>query len=269
MSTKIYNGYQLKYSDFRTLRTKLIELRPKMDKIRNGHLLKTMNLLAITKLDQMEIDETMIKKPLNEVKHDIKNEIWKELLKSEQSSTKNPPYDVGVDVTIIPLKHKTLALFYSHRPEHTDLWQKQQWVKDYHYQNQVDMPEGMTEKKWKIRSEDWDLALEPSGIPSQSGFSFVLCEQAFNIYTIKWDVNFKVCGTVPERAYKKAVTRTREEYANEQIEREKDINEPRNSISEFTRHWMNSTKYIQTPEALTKIEKYTGEYASKFKETYG
>lgn len=39
---------------------------------------------------------------------------------------------------------------------------------DYHYQNQTDMPDYVTEQEWEQRCKDWDKVM-PTGIPSQDG----------------------------------------------------------------------------------------------------
>ena len=45
---------------------------------------------------------------------------------------------------------------------------------DFHYQNQTDEPEDVTDEQWKERERVWDKLLPGSGNPSEHGFSFDL-----------------------------------------------------------------------------------------------
>lgn len=46
-------------------------------------------------------------------------------------------------------------------------------IEDYHYQNQTDMPDDISEEAWEKRCKDWE-AYMPSGIPARDGISIEL-----------------------------------------------------------------------------------------------
>lgn len=46
-------------------------------------------------------------------------------------------------------------------------------IEDYHYQNQTDMPDDISEEAWKKRCKDWETYM-PSGIPARDGISIEL-----------------------------------------------------------------------------------------------
>lgn len=48
-------------------------------------------------------------------------------------------------------------------------------IKDYHYQNQTDIPEEITDEEWKQREKDWDEVM-PSGVPAIDGISITLTD---------------------------------------------------------------------------------------------
>lgn len=51
-------------------------------------------------------------------------------------------------------------------------------IKDYHYQNQTDQPEDISDEDWEKRRQDWDTYM-PSGIPSRDGICIELTNQTF------------------------------------------------------------------------------------------
>lgn len=52
-------------------------------------------------------------------------------------------------------------------------------IRDYHYQNQTDRPDGISEAEWDKRRDEWDVIM-PSGIPSKDGLAArVLDEMRF------------------------------------------------------------------------------------------
>lgn len=53
------------------------------------------------------------------------------------------------------------------------LFRNKYCIKDYHYQNQTDMPDDISEEMWEKRYKDWETYM-PSGIPSRDGISIEL-----------------------------------------------------------------------------------------------
>lgn len=48
-------------------------------------------------------------------------------------------------------------------------------IEDFHYQNQTDRPESVTEEEWKFREATWERIM-PSGIPARDGICTVLLD---------------------------------------------------------------------------------------------
>lgn len=46
--------------------------------------------------------------------------------------------------------------------------------KDWHYQNQTDQPEEISDEEWAQREKEWELLLPGIGVPSLAGLSFPL-----------------------------------------------------------------------------------------------
>ena len=88
-------------------------------------------------------------------------------------------------VQVIPLADKTLAMYFGN----PDFFQECNFsfLSDYHYQNQCDKPEDISDEEWDKRKNDWDKAIGPDYIPAKYGFTVEL-------FNKEWDfgiTNFK------------------------------------------------------------------------------
>jgi len=88
-------------------------------------------------------------------------------------------------VQVIPLANKTLAMYFGN----PDFFQECNFsfLSDYHYQNQCDKPEDISDEEWDKRKNDWDKAIGPDYIPAKHGF-------AVELFNKEWDfgiTNFK------------------------------------------------------------------------------
>lgn len=75
---------------------------------------------------------------------------------------------------IIPIKDKILLMYFGNQ-ELQKIIEKQPYIQEYHYQNQVDRPGCISEAEWKDRKEDWEVAIGPDYVPKYHGFSVSLC----------------------------------------------------------------------------------------------
>lgn len=251
MSTKIYNGYILSVHDFRTLRLRFKALREPFEKVKEAHLIKTMSNRAVWELDRMAAGLKDEKKP-SDVLYKIKEETWEEMIKSEKSPTRNFPYDTDSSVTVIPLKTKTLALFFHRLEGHLKIWDGLKWVKDYHYQNQTDQPDEISAEAWRIRRYDWDKALPGAGVPSHEGFNFELCDQQYP-YGLRFkDIDYRTIAAVEKRARNLAVDQARYQLTKDK----KDV-----AIHEI----LESTR---SEEGKALVEDLFKTYLPKLKERY-
>ena len=94
------------------------------------------------------------------------------LKEAMNSSEYNPVYDISSSLQIFPLKDKILFTFYG-TSSLEQILEKEPDIEEYHYQNQSDMPEDMSEEEWEQRRIDWERAM-PSGIPAKNGFGVEL-----------------------------------------------------------------------------------------------
>lgn len=80
-------------------------------------------------------------------------------------------YDYRCKLQIIPMETKTLAMFFGNPMLRNYLESRPDFLTDYHYQNQTDRPEDISDTEWNLREKDWDKAIGPDYIPSQHGFA--------------------------------------------------------------------------------------------------
>lgn len=80
-------------------------------------------------------------------------------------------YDYKCVLQIIPMETKTLAMFFGNPMLRDYLESRHDFLIDYHYQNQTDQPDDISDAEWHVREKDWDKAIGPDYIPSQHGFA--------------------------------------------------------------------------------------------------
>lgn len=185
MSTKIYNGFLIKNNpDIRTLNQYFIDLRKEIQEKGNQLFINLfikkycffLDLYQVDKSAAITLYEEELKKTFSE--SDIKVHYYLYVLdKVNDAATKSvryPSYDLSCSIHIIPIKEKILGLYYCEQTEYMDLIQNNEWFLEYHYQNQSDKPDKITEDEWDQREKDWNEALGISGIPNDQGFTIEL-----------------------------------------------------------------------------------------------
>ena len=76
-------------------------------------------------------------------------------------------------MTIHPLENKTLAMIFGGKDVMTYMTTQPE-LSDYHYQNQTDKPDEISDEEWDMRKDDWDNAIGYDYIPSHHGLSLEL-----------------------------------------------------------------------------------------------
>lgn len=151
MSTKIYGGRVLPKMD-------MLELIRKCRKARVP--INQACAKIIQKVHGDKYSENWLR--LNDRARDVK-----------RTQQRDPLADFSFDAVFFPLKDKTLAIFYCEHDSMLEAAEKALGAKDYHYQNQVDQPDDVTEFEWEQREKDWNEALEGlNKTPAEAGLTF-------------------------------------------------------------------------------------------------
>ena len=195
MSTKIYDAYKLKGDyDLMSLNKALSDLRQQVTQhcenlianivVRQFLSMYYMTLLhgTNTPADTDTITTTVLE---NIARQDMKSawaylycEITDKI--ADLSNTTRPfGYNFYNNLLLFPLKDKILAMYFGN----TDIRrfiENHEMFEDYHYQNQCDKPDDISDKEWDKRESDWNDAIGTDYIPANHGWQV----QLFNTETI-------------------------------------------------------------------------------------
>ena len=189
MSTKIYDAYKLKGDyDLMSLNQALSDLR-KQDTEQCENLIANIDVRKFLKLYYMSLlhgtdhstntDKTTTAVLEKILQHDMKLawaylycEIASEI--ADASNTTRPSgYNFHNNLLLFPLKDKILAMYFGN----TDIRrfiENHEMFEDYHYQNQCDKPDDISDKEWDKRESDWNTAIGPDYIPANHGWQVQL-----------------------------------------------------------------------------------------------
>lgn len=81
--------------------------------------------------------------------------------------------NTDVKLQIVPLKDKILAMFFGNNKMEHFVSDHSAYF-DYHYQNQTDKPNKISDAEWEQRRTDWEAAIGPDYIPCNHGFTVEL-----------------------------------------------------------------------------------------------
>lgn len=189
MSTKIYDAYKLTGDyDLMSLNKALSDLRKLVtgqceDLIANIVVRKFLKLYYMTLLHETNIHidaDTITTTVLDRIaQHDMKS-AWGYLyckITSEIADTSNTTrpscYNFHNNLLLFPLKDKILAMYFGN----TDIRrfiENHKMFEDYHYQNQCDKPDDISDEEWDKRESDWNDAIGPDYIPANHGWQVQL-----------------------------------------------------------------------------------------------
>lgn len=179
MSTKIYNGIKFKSNN-------LIDVLDFCDKLREKapSVIKKCGAKFSARAFAYIKDNLALKGELR-TNENIVNQIicdYRKLLGDAlKRETREPLVDMSLSLTIHPLKDKEiiLGIYFAQNKDMSDIVTTDEFIEDYHYQNQTDFPEGISKKDWEIREQDWDKALKNYDIPSLNGFSATIVPETY------------------------------------------------------------------------------------------
>lgn len=218
MSTKIYNGYRLPLMGSRQLILFLHKLQKDLSRKREQMIHKTVAQNVATYYDQVTVGyrtpsfDQFIPSYLSHCVGTLR----KRAEEVERTRQRDPGADFSFSVTFYPLTDKMLATIYVENNELRQLWEDENCVTDYHYQNQTDQPEDVTDAQWSQREKDWDKALlgkERTGVPAQDGLSFTFCPMGIGMYGYDWS---KIESYFPSFA-QRLEDRSRERFITEYL----------------------------------------------------
>lgn len=197
MSTKIYTGFRIRYDDVDRdvddlhVLTKFVEqAREQIMQQAQSIFLKQFTEQAVTLYDNRSVgfsDDLQDQAPAVGLwTHLVVNDRKQDNLASSMLNTN----DGETSVTLHPIVdsngvHKLLGMVFTQNNQLCQAWFKQQHhgchVKDYHYQNQTDMPDNVDLHEWEQRKCDWEQAVlgQHDAVPSLNGFTVELVNKQY------------------------------------------------------------------------------------------
>lgn len=163
MSTKIYQAFRFK-KEFEDLTPFLIQVRSEViEKLKDFYIKNYRNRLL-----------------------ENKNNFFTYVKILEDATEKNFwQFNIGSSVCVFFNRGKIYLQFYlpgdfghlysSINSELFDSWSE--YIEDYHYQNQTDMPDNISESDWDERRDIWDEILEVDVRPSYAGYVWTILEK--------------------------------------------------------------------------------------------
>ena len=184
MSTSIYSGYKLNGNyDFVSLNNFLMKLRKEVTKICEQKIFDRVvrptlyyynfNQLHGSDAVQSMIERTSQSKKTKDRWYDVYLKNYSKILISAASKD-NFRRILQAELQMIPVEDKILVMYFGDEIVRKYLETKTDYFSDYHYQDQTDRPENISESEWKHRCADWDKAIGPDYIPSHHGWSVEL-----------------------------------------------------------------------------------------------
>lgn len=183
MSLKIYNGFKFdKDYSLRELNNILAPIRKKVqEKAEQLYFQKVVEeFLYIYDCYTIWGEETALARmrEFSEMKeldwlsifYRIDHGVYKKIKEAENASKRDFDYDLSCSIQILPTSDKLLFTLYGEKMELCDIVKDAPFTQEYHYQNQSDKPEDISEEEWAQRYNDWKEAM-PEWIAARNGFS--------------------------------------------------------------------------------------------------
>jgi hypothetical protein len=183
MSTKIYNAYEFKGS--------IQELFVMLNRIRQKYwkecyaILDKYSTTTIADIEKSGIaskrnDKYLIMhKPEDLITRH--HSILQDVLDSIIDMGYNNPLNLSASCVVYPVdkpKKRILVQFFGIRDVKKLLGKNYELFKDFHYQNQADKPDKISDAEWDMREKIWDKIFGSCGSPAECGLVFDLVHKS-------------------------------------------------------------------------------------------
>ena len=216
-STKIYNGLIFGTTNITEIYHQLLTLRDEAILIGTKLQAETMTEQVITIVDKymtwthfgkknesefsIPEGETTIHKTRNQQKI-LSFAVWDFKDKARECIRKDDidrDYVLHLKIMVMPITDKVLGMEYGSRREFSELLFKCPIVKEYHFQNQTDRPDEISEEDWDIRGSDWDAALPGIGVPLYNGYELTIMDNGLLPLMPEYELLIAVLPTFEQR----------------------------------------------------------------------
>ena len=156
MSVKILDSFRFSGALHRAF-ARLNDLRPQVDALaRQGYL------QVVARAIEVRVDRRVLagKRVTWTLYLDVVKEISSALNSTELHGIRQPKFDWGCEVVLLPFEGGTLGIVYAEQRLLTDLVLGIEGFEPFDYQNACDPPETITESEWAVRRDSWAAVTE-------------------------------------------------------------------------------------------------------------
>lgn len=183
MSIKMYNGFEFVASKPSKRFTEVLaaadEFRALCRRELDVFILEKAVHHAITLIDKMDYGLIPKKSQL----HWEGLQYVRERLQEAYFSASYHPYDYQTSLIVYPLGSKLYGQTFGRNDWINKWWLTRKDVKDFHYQNQCDMPEDVSKKDWNKREKVWETIFDDyNKVPSDAGFIVEIIHPQHNVF---------------------------------------------------------------------------------------
>lgn len=173
MSTKVYNAYRIPAISLNELHQKLNELRSLAHDLLDQMRQKEIVRMAVFKYDAIALGQREKETGFSYIKwasFDM-DERFREIKKSGR---RDPISDFEFGLTFIPFEDHIYFMLFTEKDEYVELFKQHMDAELFHYWNNSDPDEDVSDEDWEERGRIWDAVLGDVGIPARVGYSFDL-----------------------------------------------------------------------------------------------
>lgn len=154
MSTKIFNAYKFEGT--------LLELQAELLKVRKENY-------ALRYKDMEAWLKAVMNKQTEKISITQHRFDFSQLLKTARQSTQKEFFDFSTEAVIYPIEERLFLVQFFRLPGEVAIPSS---FKDYHYQNQTDQPEDISDEDWQCRETLWDSIFDTYNTPAEAGFMY-------------------------------------------------------------------------------------------------
>jgi hypothetical protein len=176
MSTKIFNGYRLRCSNFTRLQAFLDEFRAKaLEYFEYSYYTKLAEecaLIVDSKTLGLKLEEQSRRESLYWASYDAVSKRYK---KTKTSMERDPEYDFECNLSIHVAGGKYVyILLYAEMRGYETILNNMTGIEYYGYWDNTDPDSTVSERAFNARGKTWDRVLGESGTPMHRGMSFTI-----------------------------------------------------------------------------------------------
>lgn len=173
MSTKIYGGRIIRDCDLNLAYSRLLDAKPAAQKIAHEQRAKFLAIRATEMIDRRRLASETVHQPLdNSAFNCASGELMNRMLTVAKERRRDPAIDFSMEVYLFKLPEHVLLILNVENCELREWFDSLPYVEDFHYQDNCDKPDDVSEGDWAGRRFAWDVALGESGVPADRCLTF-------------------------------------------------------------------------------------------------